>query len=80
VSKKTLTGVDSFQILGELLQRHPEPTREQALEIMPALTDIYVRLMRVREVAPTVCLPPRTVRLLELVGIKYREPQKAGKG
>lgn len=67
-------GADSFQIVGELLQRHPQPTREQALEVMPALTDIYQRLMRVRVVAPTVALHAPTVRLLELVGFKYKAP------
>jgi len=73
-------GVDSFQIIAELFQRHPEPTREQAREISPALFDVYERLMRVRVVAPTVTLQDRTWKLMELVGIKRSEPIQKSRG
>ena len=70
--------VDSFDTIKALLEQHPAPTREQALEIRGSLYDVYTRLMRVREISPTVDYSARLWRLLMLVGLPDRSLRRPG--
>jgi hypothetical protein len=60
-----------------LLARVQEPTREQALEISPELSEIYSRWRAVKTFSPTVKLGERLLRLMVLVGLhKSQESRK----
>lgn len=61
--------LDSFEQIKALFTRSEEPTKEEALQIREALYDVFQRLMRVRQVAPSVDYSARLWRLLELVGL-----------
>jgi len=63
---------DSFEIIKVLFERSPEPTHAQALEIYDALHDVYWRLMRVRQFAPTTDYSAKVWRLLGMVGMPNR--------
>lgn len=66
----TLIGNDSFEVIKTLLARSPEPTHAEALEIYDALHDVYWRLMRVRQIAPTTDYSAKLWRLIGMVGMK----------
>jgi flavorubredoxin len=68
---------DHWGVLHELLARVPEPTKEQALEILPALAEIYRRWKAVRSFSPTVKLGDRTLRLMTLVGLHKPSSREA---
>lgn len=69
--------VDSFEIIKALLARSPEPTHAEALEIFDALYDVYHRLMRVRQFAPTTDYSERLWWLLGMVGFPNKSLQKS---
>lgn len=67
---------DSFEIIKALFIKTPEPTKEDAAAIAPALFDVYQRLMRVRSFNPTIDYSERLWRLLKLVGLPDRSLRK----
>lgn len=66
--RKSVT--DSFEIIKALLARSPEPTHLETLEIFDALHDVYWRIKRVRQIAPTVDYSEKIWRLIGMVGMK----------
>jgi hypothetical protein len=73
-------GKDSFEVVRDFLVTLGErrPDREEVKAIAWALGDIYQRLLRVRQVAPSVDLSDRMWGLMEMAGIRARPARGSG--
>lgn len=68
------TGKCSFEVVRGFVERlgKDTPRVDQIREIAPALHDIYRRVMRVREVAPSIDLSERMWELMKMAGLKAK--------
>ena len=73
--------VDSFDVIRHMIENlgGRQPTREDALGISVALKDVYDRLLKVRQISPTVDYSQRMWLLLDLVGFPNKSLRKDGK-